>query len=888
MPDEEEGFAPPENENVATEDQHYDTVEEWREAGSPVGTETVSVTIGGGGGEPSAPTEVVATDDGGEPISPEQVSTPAPAPQTEPERIREIREKQRERLESRTEEVGTKTDNPEQVSAMSSEKIKRESPELYSILKNEGIEAYNNTVAAQQFVAQQERKRQGTVKGETVKIIAPETVNSQVQDFQNKVEQTLRDNPNLSHHEAVMATLEKEVAGHNQAYKQARINDLKSLGIDVTSAFFPPARALYPDVTIKDIRAIEWVEGGAQIALLALPLIGSGGKAVAASRAAIPAEKILGIARTERAIQPALAGMSVKATKAALSVKEAQFVSEAGKAAQYTTIAAAGGVFTYDTITRWKDMNSTERVMSVAIDTLILSPLVGKAATFAAKPLKNLWNKIAEIHDTKPLDQFLSKVEHERLIQEQAVDDLRTGKVWDDITKAIETNNKPLLSASGQSLQEAGRILELKEAPAARQLVSKGKYLEENAAKLIKSAREAGKAPVRDIKDIREGLDANKQFIDNAEKALKRVKKASTREQIERALKEAKRQVAVATKTKPAPLQRAEELKGKYIPETLKGKEITLKEKEIIRQKGRAAPRESAFPGITTKPTGATGQREETATIPREVWGRMTVDQVARRYGVSEDAALKAFSKLSVDEKGQIFQKLENSTKLSQSEKEVEATKLAPFIKPSISPGSEISPASSTEVKTELKPSTKSKAKTEIKTELKSKTELTKPKSKLEPEPKPRLKPTSTDKEKRERIIQAGGAIAWPQGELHGLKVWHTIMQPYRPHDHVVVTGAAPQGAKLFPGPREAYKSVTLLSGRGPTRPSKFEGGAVDPVVSTVDGKVKITFIKDTSARKRYSKKFSKHRKAITRPSELAPDIVETRRGGITRRHIRV
>ena len=34
-------------ENIATEDQHFETVEDWKDAGSPAGTEDVSVTIGG-------------------------------------------------------------------------------------------------------------------------------------------------------------------------------------------------------------------------------------------------------------------------------------------------------------------------------------------------------------------------------------------------------------------------------------------------------------------------------------------------------------------------------------------------------------------------------------------------------------------------------------------------------------------------------------------------------------------------------------------------------------------------------------------------------------------------------------------------------------------------
>jgi len=141
-----------------------------------------------------------------------------------------------------------------------------------------------------------------------------------------------------------------------------------------------------------------------------------------------------------------------------------------------------------------------------------------------------------------------------------------------------------------------------------------------------------------------------------------------------------------------------------------------------------------------------------------------------------------------------------------------------------------------------------------------------------------------TDDEKRDIVKGAGGAIAWPQGELNDKKVWHIIKAPYRPSDHLVVTGQAPEGAKLYLGAREAYKSVTLLSGAGPGQPAKFEGGAVDPVVFTSNGKVRIAFSHDKETKKRYSKKFSKRRPVRTVPTQLADDVVLTG----NRQHIKV
>jgi 8-oxo-dGTP pyrophosphatase MutT (NUDIX family) len=56
-----------------------------------------------------------------------------------------------------------------------------------------------------------------------------------------------------------------------------------SIAATPLSFVFSPARALSPDVTVKDISGMEWAVGGAQIATLAVPIVGSLGRVGAVS-----------------------------------------------------------------------------------------------------------------------------------------------------------------------------------------------------------------------------------------------------------------------------------------------------------------------------------------------------------------------------------------------------------------------------------------------------------------------------------------------------------------------------------------------------------------------------------------------------------------------------
>ena len=111
---------------------------------------------------------------------------------------------------------------------------------------------------------------------------------------------------------------------------------LKGVPIEALSLLFPPARALHADTTLKDIRGVEWVIGGANVGLLFVaPVLGMAGKA---------------------------AGVIGKV--AAIGSKAITY----------------GAALTFPIITaiEWENMSDTERNINVAIDALFIAAVFGK------------------------------------------------------------------------------------------------------------------------------------------------------------------------------------------------------------------------------------------------------------------------------------------------------------------------------------------------------------------------------------------------------------------------------------------------------------------------------------------------------------------------------
>ena len=259
--------------------------------------------------------------------------------------------------------------------------------------------------------------------------------------------------------------------------------------------------------------------------------------------------------------------------------------------------------------------------------------------------------------------------------------------------------------------------------------------------------------------------------------------------------------------------------------------------------------------------------------------GRMTPEQAARIYGAEKEVeAVSPYIKTS--ERGQEIPSERPSTRPIEQPQAKPTPIPEPTPRPQPRPSPQPQPQPQPKPQPQPRPTPQPIPKPKPKP--KPRPEFPPPKIPVKPPMEPPIKMGGklSDTEKRQLIKEAPGAIAWPQGKLAD-NVWHTVLEPYSQPRHYIVVGKAPEGAKLYPGPREAYKSITQLYGKGPRTPVKLEGGAIDPVLYSEGGRTKIGFVKDITNRRH-------HRMPKTRitQSSLAPDIVEVSVGGHRRRHL--
>lgn len=169
---------------------------------------------------------------------------------------------------------------------------------------------------------------------------------------------------------------------------------------------FTPAKALSPEITIKDVSGMDWALGGAQVALFVVAPV---------------------------------AGAAIKGTAGTIVTKGLEL--------------GAGAVFTKDTVDNWKNMSSTERAISVAMDTLIIGSALPKGAII--KGTKYVGGKVVE--GSKAAGKTLT-TGIEQAASGKAPGFFRldpTGKVSDSIAKAVESRGDKLTPEYKAKLDDA-------------------------------------------------------------------------------------------------------------------------------------------------------------------------------------------------------------------------------------------------------------------------------------------------------------------------------------------------------------------------------------------------------------------------------------------------
>lgn len=140
----------------------------------------------------------------------------------------------------------------------------------------------------------------------------------------------------------------------------------------------------------------------------------------------------------------------------------------------------------------------------------------------------------------------------------------------------------------------------------------------------------------------------------------------------------------------------------------------------------------------------------------------------------------------------------------------------------------------------------------------------------LRPKLRPPIPQRMSEKEKREYIEQAGGAVGLRMGELNGKDVWHIKVHPYT-GQHFILVGKKPEGAKLVKGPGSGYKSA-FHHKRLPKQPVMFKVGNQQVSLTPAGGSIKAAFSHSTAALTAPAARFDRGSLRITgRPMRITP-----------------
>lgn len=671
---------------------------------------------------------------------------------------------------------------------------------------------------------------------------------------------------------------------------------------------FSPARAIAPDVELKDITPLEWGVGTAQAMLYSVPFV------------------------PKPAVKP-IFGLS-------------------------------GAVFTADTVLKWPEMSPTERAISVALDTVILAgavprvkikPIINKTtdriASISGKgptpkkgtiyeiPAKKLteggivgpWGKYTPVQEVQAVASKTKPIALEAVIAEEDINILRkakelglkvkhygnvqigqnryaknyiiyrddpnsrlalkrlldakninrstidgeirfhieTGKAlgyrpqdiraylhnwaqWEpnlkhiltNVYNAIRTRDIYLLRMSAQRLQLQAAFMRNKAVGAALQ--KRARLMQANPENYITLAE---KGPPKGITS--DSLKANEDHLELLERGLKRAgskaRKETLKQEIERLKKMIEKErvaIKTAVKTETKPIV---DFDIRTFPKGKYPPARVVVEKALVSKSDVVVVKGKPIPVREIKTT--------------------SIAAVAKKYGVPESAVkreLKRVPKPVPVIKVNTKPALKTTTHTKTDTKRKEKTRTKPVAKPE--PESQVQPLRASRPDTKVAESTKTAPETATKpvTETKQVVETVTTSTMPVPEPKPVPSPVparseitredtlirprpgrdATDKQKRKYIKESDGAVTRRQGELGGKSVWHVFTYPYGPSDYLVVTGKKPVGAAEIKGTKSGY--IARVRGKAPSKTTHIDMGAVDVILIPVGGnKVRVSFNAD-------------------------------------------
>ena len=160
--------------------------------------------------------------------------------------------------------------------------------------------------------------------------------------------------------------------------------------------------------------------------------------------------------------------------------------------------AAAGGVFTYQTVKEWDNMSNTERSMSVAIDALIIAGAGGSALGLL---------KGAKLNGLKGKASNSAEKAITRLADEHG------GGIKID-TKAVKELSKALSDKDVNAMLNAGKSIEAQgKAAKSAALEAQGRFIQDKAAEIVKIAEQRLNA--KQAADLTKRLRNNLDFVES-------------------------------------------------------------------------------------------------------------------------------------------------------------------------------------------------------------------------------------------------------------------------------------------------------------------------------------------------------------------------------------